>query len=192
MNKDQMWQLLVNLSGSGLYKEGSLGREVHDFEIEAALDAQRLFAEMTDTDSIQITCIDFTTPPEGSTYRSMTEPIHRKMIDEPCVMESAWVNVWHSVVEASFLSLHGQRKERNNSFELVRILAEKSIEHIKGAAAYLAYCRECRDWNPSPLMFEELPRNEQEAWKKVEHFAASRMTEGFHELENGCKSGESS
>ena len=102
--------MMVNQTGKGLYKKGYLGREVHEFEIQAALEAQRVFAEMTNTDKIRITCMEYTTPPEGSTYRSITEPIHRKIKVAPSIMESTWVNVWHSVAEASFLITAGTSK----------------------------------------------------------------------------------
>ena len=167
-----IWLQLVNQKGKGLYKKGSLGREVYDFEIEAAMEAQRVFAEMTATDRIRITCINFTTPPEKSTYRSMTEPIHKKITSAPCIMESAWVNVWHSVVEASFLISSGEPK-------MISFLDEQDIV---GMAAYLAYCRECRDWVHAPQMFSELREEEQLAWRAVELTAGKMMAAGFTEL----------
>lgn len=167
-----IWLKLVNQHGRGLYKQGYLGREVHEFEIEAALEAQRVFAEMTDTDTIRITCMNFTTPPEGSTYRSITEPIHRKITAAPSFMESAWVNVWHSVAEASFLVSSGVPK-------IISFLDEQDII---GMAAYLSYCRECRDWIPAPQMFYELQEKEQIAWREVEFTAGKIMAAGFMEL----------
>jgi hypothetical protein len=166
------WLKLINQKGKGLYKKGSLGREVYDFEIEAALEVQCVFAKMTEMGRIKITCMDFTTPPEGSTYRSMTEPIHRKITDAPCIMESAWVNVWHSVAEASFLFSSGVPK-------VISFLDEQDII---GMAAYLAYCRECRDWVPAPQMFFELREEEQIAWREVELTASKMMAAGFMEL----------
>ncbi len=166
------WLKLVNQQGRGLYKKGYLGREVYEFEIEAALEAQRVFAEMTDTDKIRVTCMDFATPPEGSTYRSITEPIHRKITAAPSFMESAWVNVWHSVAEASFLISSGVPK----------VMSFLDEQEIIGMAAYLAYCRECRDWVPSPQMFSELRTEEQVAWREVEITAGKLMAAGFMAL----------
>ena len=168
-----IWLMMVHQSGTGLYKKGYLGREVHEFEIEAALEAQKVFAKMTNTDSLRITCMEFTTPPEGSTYRSITEPIHRKITAAPSLMESAWVNVWHSVAEASFLITAGTPK-------MVSFLEEYGVI---GLAAYLAYCRECRDWAPSPQMFAELSPEEQEAWQEVEAVAGQLMADGFTKLD---------
>ena len=172
-----IWLMIVNQSGRGLYKKGYLGREVHEFEIKAAMEAQRVFAEMTHVERIRITCQEFTVPPEGSTYRSMTEPIHRKVNVAPSIMESAWVNVWHSVAEASFLSTSST--PRKNSF-----FEDLFQEYcITGMAAYLAYCRECRDWMPSPHMFSELSSGEQEAWQEAETVAGEMMAAGFMELD---------
>ena len=36
-----IWLMMVNQKGNGLYKKGYLGREVHEFEIEAAMEAQK-------------------------------------------------------------------------------------------------------------------------------------------------------
>ncbi len=166
------WLKLVNQSGRGLYKKGYLGREVYEFEIEAALEAQRIFAEMTGTDRLRITGMHFTTPQEGSTYRSITEPIHRKITAAPSVMESAWVNVWHSVAEASFLITAGVPKD----------VSFFDKQEIIGMAAYLAYCRECRDWIPTPQMFSELSAEEQSAWREVEITVAKMMAAGFIKL----------
>jgi hypothetical protein len=168
-----IWLMMVNQQGNGLYKKGYLGREVHDFEIDAALEAQRVFAEMTDTARIHITCMEFTTPPEGSTYRSITEPIHHTISRAPSFMESAWVNVWHSVAEASFLIVSGTPKK-------VSFLNEYGIT---GLAAYLAYCRECRDWAPRPQMFQELSSGVQDAWQRAETVAGEIMSAGFLELD---------
>ena len=167
------WLILVNQSGKGLYQKGYLGREVHEFEIEAALEAQRVFAEMTSTEKIHITCMEFTTPSAGSTYRSITEPIHRKITAAPSIMESAWVNVWHSVAEASFLISVGTPK-------VVSFLDEYGLA---GLTAYLAYCRECRDWVPTPRMFSELSSKVQDAWQEVEAIAGQMMAAGFTELD---------
>jgi hypothetical protein len=167
-----IWLMMVNQKGAGLYKKGYLGREVHEFEIEAALEAQRVFAEMTNTDKIRITCMEFRTPPEGSTYRSMTEPIHRKIEAAPGIMESAWVNVWHSVAEASFLITSGTP----------RVMSFLDAYGATGLAAYLAFCRECRDWMPTPQMFPELSQEEQEAWQEAENVAGQIMAAGFTEL----------
>ncbi|MCI5132568.1 MAG: hypothetical protein D3904_13910 [Candidatus Electrothrix sp. EH2] len=175
-----IWLMMVHQSGPGLYKKGYLGREVHEFEIEAALEAQRVFAKMTNTDSLRITCMEFTTPPEGSTYRSITEPIHRKITAAPSIMESAWVNVWHSVAEASFLITAGTPKVASFLEEYGAI----------GLAAYLAYCRECRDWTPSPQMFAELQPEEQEAWQEVEAVAGQLMADGFTKLDYRPRPGE--
>jgi len=167
------WLILVNQSGKGLYQKGYLGREVHEFEIEAALEAQRVFAEMTSTERIHITCMQFTTPSAGSTYRSITEPIHRKITAAPSIMESAWVNVWHSVAEASFLVSVGTPK-------MMSFLDEYGIA---GLTAYLAYCRECRDWVPTPRMFSELSSEVQDAWQEVETIAGQMMAAGFTKLD---------
>jgi hypothetical protein len=168
-----IWLMMVNQQGQGLYKKGYLGREVHDFEIEAALEAQRVFAEMTHTDRIHITCMEFTTPPEKSTYRSITEPIHHTIRTAPSLMESAWVNVWHSVAEASFLITSGTPKKTSFIHEY----------SMTGLAAYLAYCRECRDWVPCPQMFPELSSGEQDAWQRAEAVAGEIMAAGFIELD---------
>ena len=168
-----IWLMMVNQTGKGLYKKGYLGREVHEFEIQAALEAQRVFAEMTNTDKIRITCMEYTTPPEGSTYRSITEPIHRKIKVAPSIMESSWVNVWHSVAEASFLITAGTSKVVSFLQEYGKI----------GLAAYLAYCRECRDWVPAPQMFRELSAEQQEAWQEVETVAGQIMADGFMKLD---------
>jgi hypothetical protein len=167
-----IWLMMVNQHGKGLYKKGYLGREVYEFEIEAALEAQRVFAEMTNSDKIRITCMEFTTPPEGSTYRSITEPIHRTITAAPSIMESAWVNVWHSVAEASFLISSGTPK----------VMSFFDEYGITGMAAYLAFCRECRDWSPSPKMFRELSFAEQDAWQEAETVAGQIMAAGFTEL----------
>lgn len=168
-----IWLMMVHQSGTGLYKKGYLGREVHEFEIEAALEAQRVFAEMTNTEKIRITCMEYTIPPEGSTYRSITEPIHRKITEAPSIMESAWVNVWHSVAEASFLLTAGTPQ----------VMSFVDEYGVIGLAAYLAYCRECRDWVPSPHMFSELSPEEQEAWQEVEAIAGQMMAAGFSKLD---------
>jgi hypothetical protein len=168
-----IWLMMVNQSGKGLYKKGYVGREVHEFEIEAALEAQRVFAEMTNAEKIRITCMEFTTPPADSTYRSMTEPIHCKITEAPNLMESAWMNIWHSVAEASFLISVGTPKK-------ISFIDES---RITGLTAYLAYCRECRDWMPTPRMFSELSSEVQDAWKEVEMTAAQIMTAGFMKLD---------
>jgi hypothetical protein len=168
-----IWLMMVNQSGKGLYKKGYLGREVYEFEIEAALEAQRIFAEMTDTEKIHITCMEFTAPPAGSTYRSITEPIHRKINAAPSLMESAWVNVWHSVAEASFLITAGMPK----------MMSFTGGSGATGSAAYLAYCRECRDWVPTPRMFSELSPEVQDAWQEVEIIAGRMMAAGFTKLD---------
>lgn len=165
--------MMVNQSGKGLYKKGHLGREVHEFEIEAALEAQRVFAEMTSTEKIQITCMEFSTPPAGSTYRTITEPIHRKITAAPSHMESAWMNVWHSVAEASFLISVGTPK----------VMSFIDGAEGTGLAAYLAYCRECRDWVPTPRMFSELSPELQSVWQEVEVIAAKIMSAGFRKLD---------
>lgn len=162
----KQWLLLVFLSGQGLYKNGSMGREVHEFEIEAALEAQKTFALLTGSKPIRITGLQFETPAEKATYRSITEQVHRTMKAEPDLMESAWVNVWHSVAEASYL---------------VRQLDSKF--NVAGFAAYLAYCRECRDWEPSPPMFSELSPRMHQAWKAAETMAGDLMAEGFGKSE---------
>lgn len=164
--KYKQWLLLVFLSGQGLYKNGSMGREVHEFEIEAALEAQKAFALLTGSKPIRITGLQFETPSEKSTHRSITEPIHRTMEAEPDLMESAWVNVWHSVAEASYSS-----RQLESKF------------NIAGFAAYLAYCRECRDWEPSPPMFIELSPRMRQAWESAEMMAGDLMVEGFRQLE---------
>ncbi|MCI5140260.1 MAG: hypothetical protein D3909_00625 [Candidatus Electrothrix sp. ATG1] len=168
-----IWLMLVNQSGKGLYKKGYLGREVYEFEIEAALEAQRVFAEMTSTEKLHITSMEFTTPPAGSTYRTITEPIHRKITAAPSIMESAWVNVWHSVAEASFLISAGTTK----------VMSFLDEYDITGLAAYLAYCRECRDWVPTPRMFSELSSEVQDAWHEVETVAGKMMAAGFTQLD---------
>ncbi|XOF33564.1 MAG: hypothetical protein ACL93V_16435 [Candidatus Electrothrix sp. YB6] len=166
------WLKLVNQSGKGLYKKGYLGREVYEFEIQAALEAQKVFAETTHTERVRITGMEFTTPPEGSTYRSITESIHRRITAAPSLMDSAWINIWHSVAEASFLITAGVPK-----------VATFLDDHgIVGMAAYLAYCRECRDWVPAPPMFSELPLEEQSAWREVEIIAGQMMAAGFTQL----------
>ncbi|XCN73704.1 MAG: hypothetical protein Q3M24_02825 [Candidatus Electrothrix aestuarii] len=172
MERD-IWLMMVNQSGKGLYKKGHLGREVHEFEIEAALEAQRVFAEMTSTEKIQITCMEFSTPPAGSTYRTITEPIHRKITAAPSHMESAWMNVWHSVAEASFLISVGTPK----------VMSFIDGAEGTGLAAYLAYCRECRDWVPTPRMFSELSPELQSVWQEVEVIAAKIMSAGFRKLD---------
>ncbi len=173
-----IWLMMVNQKGHGLYKKGYLGREVHEFEIKAALEAQRVFAEMTNADKIRITGMEFTTPPEKSTYRSITEPIHRKINAAPSIMESTWVNVWHSVAEASFLISSGTPKAGTP-----KVMSFFDEYGITGMAAYLAFCRECRDWSPSPKMFRELSLAEQDAWHKAENVASEIMAAGFTELD---------
>jgi hypothetical protein len=168
-----IWLMMVNQSNKGLYKKGHLGREVHEFEIEAALEAQRVFAEMTNTEKIHITCMEFTTPPEGSTYRTITEPIHRTITTAPSYMETAWMNVWHSVAEASFLISVGTPQK-------ISFIDEYGVT---GLAAYLAYCRECRDWMPTPRMFSELSSEVQDAWQEAEVIAAEIMAAGFTKLD---------
>lgn len=165
--KQEQWMILVNQSGKGLYKRGYLGREVYEFEIKAALKAQSIFAQLTEADKIRITRLDFTTPPEGSTYRSMTEPIHRTIKSVPNITESSWVNVWHSVAEASYL----YHREYN-----------RPDIPCTGMTAYLAYCRECRDWEPYPKTFSELPPIYRPAWSEVEYQASVMMRRGFKEL----------
>ena len=162
--KKKDWEALVMQSNQGLYKPGTMGREVHEFEIVAAMKAQSIYAEFTGKKPLCITGFDFTTPPENSTYRSMTEPIHRTINQAPSLMESAWINVWHSVAEACYL----------------RVIAP--VKYTSVNVAYLAYCRECRDWAPNPPMFVELSPQEQLAWVIIEERIGNSMIAGFELL----------
>lgn len=166
------WIVLVMTSHKGLYKKGYLGREVHEFEINAAMMAQLAFTRCAGTEQICITGLRFTTPPEGSTYRSITEACHRKVSEEPDLMDSAWVNVWHTVVEASFLAYNAT----------CATLDMADTVHETGFAAYLAYCRECRDWNPNPPQFFHLPPDQRAAWGVAQKVGVSMMASGFRRL----------
>lgn len=172
------WMVLVMTSHKGLYKKGYLGREVYEFEIEAAMQAQRAFARSTGVPVMRITGYHYFTPPDGATYRSITEACHEKIEQEPDLMDSAWVNVWHTVVEASFLA---QRATRTS-------LDMADAVHDIGFAAYLAYCRECRDWNPSPPQYDHLSLRERAAWGVAQVVGARLMVAGFSKMKAGNES----
>ena len=167
------WMVLVMTSHKGLYKKGYLGREVYGFEINAAMRAQRAFARHAGTGAVCITGLRFSIPPEGSTYRSLTETCHRKISEEPDLIDSAWVNVWHTVVEASFLAQHAT----------CSTLDMAETVQSTGFAAYLAYCRECRDWTPNPPQYDCLPPKQRAAWGVAQVVGARMMAEGFRGLE---------
>lgn len=177
MKKD-LWLALVMQSGKGLYKKGTLGREVFEFEIEAALEAQRIYALTMLVPQLRITHMGFEDPPDGSTFRSITEPIHMKLTGGLDDNDSGWVNVWHSVVEASFLSVAAAPKDLRDD-----------LSTITGMSAYLAYCRECRDWAPCPPQFIELPPEEQAMWAEIEVVAAQKMAEGLVKKERALRWG---
>lgn len=167
------WMVLVMTSHKGLYKKGYIGREVYDFEIDAALDIQRVFARYAGTGTVRVTKLIFTTPPDGSTYRSMTEACHSRISEEPDLMESAWINVWHTVAEASFLAHHAEAIRQDMA----------DTAHDIGFAAYLAYCRECRDWTPDPPQYDNLPVRQRAAWGVAQTVGARKMAEGFRAME---------
>lgn len=170
------WMVLVMTSHKGMYKKGYLGREVYEFEIEAAMKAQRAFARSTGTAALRITGVHFTTPQDGATYRTMTEACHKKMLKEPDLMESAWVNVWHTVVEASFLAHFASVSEDN--VDMSDAVCDTGFD------AYLAYCRECRDWTPDPVQYDKLPLVERTAWGVAQVVGARMMADGFRRMKN--------
>ena len=155
------WLNLVQCSNRGLYKPGTLGREVYEGEIEAALEAQRIYANTVNVDRLVMNAMDFHDVEEGSTFRDITEPIHKPIRTQPLPGESCWVNVWHSVAEAAYLT--GKSKWMN--------------AQTGAKSCYLAYCRECRDWDPSPPMFYELSVLQQVAWSLVCKLARKMMKE---------------
>ena len=166
------WIVLVMTSHKGLYKKGCLGREVYEFEIDAAMKAQQAFARCSGANALKITGINFTKPPEGSTYRAMTEACHYKITRAPDLLDSAWVNVWHTVVEASFLA----QNATCSTLDMADTVQDT------GFAAYLAYCRECRDWTPSPPQYDHLPPRQRAAWGVAQIVGARMMVAGFRKL----------
>lgn len=168
MMERDAWLALVFKSGKGLYKKGVLGREVHEFEIKAAMKAQSIYADAMAAPRLEITHLEFVSPDEGSTYRSLTEPIHRTIREVPDSRDSGWVNVWHSVAEAAFLSVAAVPNDMR-----------EDMSAVIGKSSYLAYCRECRDWIPTPPQFGELSFDEQCAWVEVELKTAPLMARGF-------------
>jgi len=98
----------------------------------------------------------------------MRDPAFGVRMNRPPSNSDSWDNVWHSVAEACWLT--------------------KSAS-VAPVAAYLAYCRGCRDWEPTPPHYQELPPEQQHAWELVALRARNLATEAKlrEEQEEGKK-----
>lgn len=168
--KREHWQAIVMMSRVPLIKGNSLGREVFDFEIHLAIEACKMY----NSELPKVTHVLYSDVKEGDTYRTLTEAIHKPITEKPELFEDCWVNVWHSVSETAYLGLI----KPEIAFRQLLMFSDVIVP---GMLCYSAYCQECRDWEPHPKMFDELPDDLKRKWALIETIIGLKMETEFND-----------